>query len=102
MAYHDLAYNGCWFNRSLTSAFGRFCCKSPKLAGDNFSAPGRFNRRSPTRVASVGLPRSLTSLSLGDEVPHIFTRNSRLRPGEFWVTSTKRLLQQYRHKAATP
>jgi len=22
MAYHDLDYNGCWFNRSLTSAFG--------------------------------------------------------------------------------
>jgi hypothetical protein len=34
------------------------------------------------------------SLSPGDEVPHIFTRKSRLRPGEFLITSAKRLLQQ--------
>jgi hypothetical protein len=36
-------------------------------------------------------------LSSGDEVPHIFTRKSRLRPGEFLITSAKRLLQQNRH-----
>jgi hypothetical protein len=35
------------------------------------------------------------SLSSGDEVPHIFTRKSRLRPGEFLITSAKRVLQQY-------
>jgi hypothetical protein len=35
------------------------------------------------------------SLSSGDEVPHIFTRKSRLQPGEFLITSAKRLLQQY-------
>jgi hypothetical protein len=35
------------------------------------------------------------SLSSGDEVPHIFTRKSRLKPGEFLITSAKRLLQQY-------
>jgi hypothetical protein len=34
--------------------------------------------------------------------PHIFTRKSRLQPGEFLVTSAKRLLQQYRHKADIP
>jgi hypothetical protein len=34
------------------------------------------------------------SLSSGDEVPHIFTRKSRLQPGEFLITSAKRLLQQ--------
>ena len=39
------------------------------------------------------------SLSSGDEVPHIFTRKSRLRPKEFLITSAKRLLQQNRHKA---
>jgi transposase len=33
------------------------------------------------------------SLSSGDEVPHIFTRKSRLQPGEFLITSAKRLLQ---------
>jgi hypothetical protein len=36
------------------------------------------------------------SLSSGDEVPHIFTRKSRLQPGEFLISSAKRLLQQYR------
>src|SRR5262249_13333163 len=35
------------------------------------------------------------SLSSGDEVPHIFTRKSRLQPGEFLISSAKRLLQQY-------
>jgi hypothetical protein len=39
------------------------------------------------------------SLSSGDEVPHIFTRKSRLQPGEFLISSAKRLLQQYRHLA---
>ncbi len=35
------------------------------------------------------------SLSSGDEVPHIFTRKSRLRPGKFLITGAKRVLQQY-------
>jgi hypothetical protein len=34
------------------------------------------------------------SLSSGDEVPHIFTRKSRLRPGKFLTTGAKRVLQQ--------
>jgi hypothetical protein len=42
------------------------------------------------------------SISSGDEVPHIFTRKSRLRPGEFLITSAKRLLQQNLHWAAPP
>jgi len=33
------------------------------------------------------------SLSSGDEVPHIFTRKSRLRPKEFLISGAKRLLQ---------
>jgi len=33
------------------------------------------------------------SLSSGDEVPHIFTRKSRLQLGELLITSAKRLLQ---------
>jgi hypothetical protein len=40
------------------------------------------------------------SLSSGDEVPHISTRKSRLQPGEFLITSAKRLLQQYLPEAA--
>jgi hypothetical protein len=34
------------------------------------------------------------SLSSSDEVPHIFTRKSRLRPGKFLITGAKRVLQQ--------
>ena len=77
------------------SALCRYCCKSPKLPGDNFSAVRRFDRRPPIYVVSITLPRSPVSLSSGDEVPHIFTRKSRLQPGEFLITSAKRLLQQY-------
>src|SRR5262249_23029194 len=46
------------------------------------------------RVPSIALPRSSASLSSGDEVPRIFTRKSRLKPGKFLITSAKRLLQQ--------
>jgi hypothetical protein len=77
----------------------RYCCKSPKLPGDNFPAIRRSDRRPPICVASITLPRSPVSLSSGNEVPHIFTRKSHLQPGEFLVTSAKRLLQQYLPKA---
>src|SRR5262245_22573540 len=76
-----------------SAAIGRYCCKSRKLPGDNFPAIKRFDRRPPICVASITLPRSPVSLSSGDEVPHIFTRKSRLKPGEFLITSGKRLLQ---------
>src|SRR3954452_9259073 len=69
------------------------CCKSPKLPGDDFLAVRRSDRRTPVCVASITLPRSPVSLSVGDEVPHIFTRKSRLQPGEFLITSAKRVLQ---------
>src|SRR5947209_5923088 len=75
------------------------CCKSPKLPGDKILAIRRTNRRPPIYAASVTLPSSPASSSSGNEVPHIFTRKSRLQPGEFLVTSAKRLLQQYRPKA---
>ena len=75
-------------------AMCRFCCKSPKLPGANFSAVEKFDRRPPFDVASITLPRSPASLSSGDEVPHIFTRNSRVQPKEILITSAKRLLQQ--------
>src|SRR4029453_17525620 len=76
------------------------CCKSPKLPGDKFPAIRRTNRRPPICVVSITLPKSPVSSSSGDEVPHIFTRKSRLRPGEFLVSSAKRLLQHNRHIAA--
>ena len=76
------------------SGCGRYCCKSPKLSGANFSAVKKLHRRPLIRVPSIALPRSSASLSLGDEVPHIFARKSRLKPGKFLITSAKRLLQQ--------
>ena len=79
---------------------GRYCCKSPKLPGVNFSAVKKSNRRPPVDVASITLPRSPASLSSGDEVPHIFTRKSRVQPKEILITSEKRLLQQNRHLAS--
>src|SRR5437870_5901649 len=72
----------------------RLCCKSPKLPGDKILAIRRTNRRPPIYAASVTLPSSPARSSSGDEVPHIFTRKSRLQPGEFLITSAKRLLQQ--------
>src|SRR5215813_8826700 len=90
----------CWRADSLGLCLARDpgitpCCKSRKLPGDNFPAITRTNRRPPLCVASITLPRSPVSLSSGDEVPHIFTRKSRLQSGEFLISSAKRLLQQY-------
>src|SRR5262249_1163095 len=51
------------------ASFGRYCCKSPKLPGDNFPAIRRSGRRPPICVVSITLPRSPVSLSSGDEVP---------------------------------
>ena len=79
---------------SRWAALCRYCCKSPKLLGDNFLAIRRSDPRPPIFTVSITLPRSPVSLSSGDEVPHIFTRKSRLKPGEFLITSAKGLLQQ--------
>ena len=68
---------------SEPSTHGRYCCKSPKLMSDKFLA-GILNKpRSPIDVAAGSLPKSPVSLSLDDEVPHIFIRKSRLWPREF-------------------
>src|ERR1700719_4718085 len=58
-----------------------------QIAGANFSAVKKSDRRPPVDVASITLPRSPASLSSGDEVPHIFTRNSRVQPKEILITS---------------
>jgi hypothetical protein len=65
------------------------------LPGANFPAVKKSDRRPLIRVPSIAVPRSSTSFSTGDEVPHIFTRKSRLQLGEFLIVSAKRLLQQY-------
>src|SRR5215471_8520106 len=84
----------------LTTAYGRYCCKSPRWPGADFPAVEKSDRRPLIRVPSIALPRSSASLSSDDEVPRIFTRKSRLKPGKFLITSAKRLLQQNRHRAA--
>ena len=85
---------------STMTAPGRYCCKSRKTPGDNFPAGRRSEPRSLINVVSGSLPKSPVSLSLGDEVPHIFTRRSRLQPGEFLINGAKRLLQHNRHIAS--
>ena len=77
-----------------SAALCRFCCKSPKLPGADFLAVRQSDRRPPIDVAPITLPRSPASLSSGDEVPHIFTRKSRVQPKEILIASAKRLLQQ--------
>jgi hypothetical protein len=53
----------------------------------------------PINMASSSSPKSPVSLSLGDEVPHIFNRKPRLRPRKIVVGCAKRLLQQNLPKA---
>src|SRR5262249_4013026 len=72
----------------------RYCCKSPKSSDANFPAVKKSDRRPLIRVPSIALPGSSASLSLGDEVHHIFARKSRLKPEKFLITRAKRLLQQ--------
>jgi hypothetical protein len=69
----------------------RYCCKSPKWPGANFLAVKKSDRRPPIDVTPITLPRSPASLSSGNEVPHIFTRKSRVQPKEILITSAKRL-----------
>ena len=65
------------------------------------SLPGKSSRplcagilfNSSSRFVSVMTGHS------GNEVPHIFTRKSRVQPKEILITSAKRLLQQNRQSA---
>ena len=72
------------------SGLCRYCCKSPRLPGAKFPAVKKLNRRPPIRVPSIALPRSSASLSSDDEVPRIFTRKSRLKPGKSFDHQCKR------------
>ena len=63
-------------------------CDGSQMTG----APGPPSRRmgNLSRVTKVAC-----EFGLGDEVPHILTRKSRLQAAEFLITSAKRLLQHY-------
>ena len=75
------------------SAPGRLCCKSRKLQGHQFFAKTQNGKQSPIRIDAIALSKSPVSSTLGDEVPHIFTRKPRLRPLEFLILGAKRLLR---------
>src|ERR1700730_16193914 len=76
------------------SALCRFCCKSRKIQGDDFFERNEAKLCSPFNMAPRPLAKPPVSLSLGDEVPHIFIRESHQRPRKFLISSGKRFLQQ--------
>ena len=85
---------------NLSPLLFRLCCKSRKFQGDEFFAKTRNRKRSLIHV---------TSITRGDEVPHVFTRKTRLQPAEFLIPSAKRVLQHNpstsghrEHVAASP
>jgi hypothetical protein len=83
-------------NRGGTTGSGRYCCKSRKSPGDNFTAKGPRDRRPSISVLSIALPRSPVSLRSGDEVPHILYTEVASTAQRILISSAKRLLQQYR------
>src|SRR6516225_6401436 len=58
--------------RCIWSANGRYCCKSPKISGDNFVERDEAELCSPINMAPRPLAKPPVSLSRGDKVPHIF------------------------------
>src|SRR6516225_7197713 len=90
----DGIHPGAWMSEN-----GRLCCKNRKLQGHEFFAKTRNGKQLPIRIDAIALSKSPVSLTLGDEVPHIFTRKPRLRPLAFLILGAKRLLQQNRHIA---
>jgi len=72
-----IPYAFVWLDPGITP-----CCKSRKLQGHEFFAKTRNGKQSPIRIDALALSKSPVGLTLGDEVPHIFTRKPRLRPAE--------------------
>jgi hypothetical protein len=72
----------------------RFCCKSRKIPGDDFFERNEAKLCSPFNMAPRPLAKSPVSFSLGDEVPHIFVRESHQQPRKILISGGKRLLQQ--------
>jgi len=84
----DGIHPGAWMSEN-----GRLCCKNRKSQGHEFFAKTRNGKQSLIRIDAIALSKSPVSLTLGDEVPHIFTRKPRLRPLEFLILGAKRLLR---------
>src|ERR1700730_16067092 len=82
------------------SASGRFGCKSRKITGDDFFERNEAKLCSPFNMAPRPSAKSPVNFSLGDEVPHIFIRESHQQPRKVLISGGKRLLQQNRHLAS--
>src|SRR4030081_1144193 len=75
------------------SAFGRFCCKNPKMPCYEFFAKRGNTRQSPIDVSSSAPAKSPVNSSLVDVVAHMIIRLPRLQPGKILFSGAKRLLQ---------
>ena len=71
------------------SAIGRFCCKSRKIPGDDFFERNEAELCSPINMAPRPLRKSPVRLSPGDEVPHVFIRESHQRPRKILISGGK-------------
>ena len=56
------------------------------------------DRLRPRDDLTIAALCSLNHVTEVAHTSHILTRKSRLQPGEFLISSAKRLLQQYRHE----
>jgi hypothetical protein len=77
--------------RSLRSRFP----ESAKLLGAKFFCCKKIRPTTAGRYGLNHVAEVTSKFSSGDEVPHIFTRKSRVQPKEILTTSEKGLLQQY-------
>ena len=84
--------------RDMTAS-GRYCCKTPKMPCDQFSAKRRNKRQLPIDVPSSAPTKSLVGSSPIDVAPRMIIRSLRLRAGKIVFGDAKRLLQQDRHQA---
>src|ERR1700730_398400 len=94
----DLCNTALAFRWAVNVGLWQILLQKSQIARRQFSCCKKADRRPPIDVAPITLPRSPASLSSGNEVPHIFTRKSRVQPKEILITSAKRLLQQNRHE----
>src|ERR1700738_1363179 len=72
------------------SIHGRYCCKSPKIPGDDFFERKEAKLSSPVNMAPRPSAKSPVRLSPKDEVAHVFIRESHQRPRKILISGGKR------------
>src|ERR1700738_1785009 len=80
------------------SGNGRYCCKSRKIPGGDFFERNEANLCSPINMVPRPLAKLPVSLSRGDEVPHVFIRESHQQPRKNLISGGKSIFQQHRSK----